>query len=106
METIKQIKSKIFMQYAIEHLIECYDKAQTESDRYYVKLELLDFIENYDVNLPKLLDYMDLQPDKFEPFIKTIESIKLEPKQKKRAKALQQIESFPEVKIYMFNQGE
>ena len=72
METIEQTENIVRMQYVMECLIEYYDRAEAESDRYYVKLELLKAIQELKLDIKQVLNYLTLQYDKFEPFIKLL----------------------------------
>lgn len=72
METIEQTESIVRMQYVMECLIEYYDRATMESDRYYVKLELLKAIQELNLDIKEVINYLSLQYDKFEPFIKLL----------------------------------
>lgn len=76
MITIEEKKSILFMQYALESLIEDYNKAELESDKYYVKLRLIEYIEKSESNISKMTDYMSLQEGKFRPFISLLCDVK------------------------------
>lgn len=78
METLSNLKTIVFTQYAIEHFLECYDKAQMESDRYLVKLEFLDFIETMSSRFSEIVSYLELQPEKFEVFLSLVRQIKID----------------------------
>lgn len=101
-KTIEDVRKTTFMQFALENLIEDYNESEYESDKYYIQLRFLDFVQTTELDLSSLLDYMDLQPDKFKPFIKMIEDVKMEPVSKKKRLPKRQ----PQVKIYMYQQGE
>ena len=97
-KTLEEIRSIALMQFALESLIEDYEEAEYESDKYFTQLKFLDYVETSVVDLSVLLNYMDLQPEKFAPFIKMIENAKMEPLSKrKRAQKNQQ-----RVKVYMY----
>lgn len=74
--TLQEQKEITFIQYILESLIEYYEVAQKESDRYYIISQFLDFIEDAEVNLEFLRSYLSLQPDKFKPFIKVLDNTK------------------------------
>lgn len=101
-KTIEDVRKTTFMQFALENLIEDYNESEYESDKYYIQLRFLDFVQTTELDLSLLLDYMDLQPDKFKPFIKMIEDVKMEPVSKKKRPSKRQ----PQVKVYMYQQGE
>ena len=101
-KTIEDVRKTTFMQFALEDLIEDYNESEYESDKYYIQLRFLDFVQTTELDLSLLLDYMDLQPDKFKPFIKMIEDVKMEPVSKKKRLSKRQ----PQVKVYMYQQGE
>ena len=101
-KTIEDVRKTTFMQFALEDLIEDYNESEYESDKYYIQLRFLDFVQATELDLSLLLDYMDLQPDKFKPFIKMIEGVKMEPVSKKKRLSKRQ----PQVKVYMYQQGE
>lgn len=101
-KTIEDVRKTTFMQFALEDLIEDYNESEYESDKYYIQLKFLDFVQTTELDLSLLLDYMDLQPDKFKPFIKMIEDVKMEPVSKKKRLQKRQ----PQVKVYMYQQGE
>ena len=101
-KTIEDVRKTTFMQFALENLIEDYNESEYESDKYYIQLRFLDFVQTTELDLSLLLDYMDLQPDKFKPFIKMIEDVKMEPVSKKKRLSKRQ----PQVKVYMYQQGE
>lgn len=101
-KTIEDVRKTTFMQFALENLIEDYNESEYESDKYYAQLKFLDFVQTTELDLSLLLDYMDLQPDKFKPFIKMIEGVKMEPASKKKRSSKRQ----PQVKVYMYQQGE
>lgn len=101
-KTIEDVRKTTFMQFALENLIEDYNESEYESDKYYTQLRFLEFVQTTELDLSLLLDYMDLQPDKFKPFIKMIEGVKMEPVSKKKRSSKRQ----PQVKVYMYQQGE
>lgn len=101
-KTIEDVRKITFMQFALEDLIEDYNESEYESDKYCIQLKFLDFVQTTELDLSLLLDYMDLQPDKFKPFIKMIEGVKMEPVSKKKRSSKRQ----PQVKVYMYQQGE
>lgn len=75
MKTIDEAKRILTLQYVLENLIETYQKTTFESDRYYIKLEVLAFIEEYAFNVSAVVEYMKLQEDKFEPFINLLSTV-------------------------------
>lgn len=76
MKTISEAKRITTLQYVVESLIDSYHKAKAESDKYYIKLELLTFIEEYAFDVSAVRAYIDLQPEKFSPFISFLASVK------------------------------
>ena len=103
METMQTLKVKVFMQYVLEFLIEQYENAQKESDRYYVQLEFLDFIETCRDDFNVFLDYMELQPEKFEPFIRLLKRVKPSMQSKK---SMMPINVPAKSKVFVINIGE
>lgn len=103
-KTIEDVRRTTFMQFAVENLIEDYNESEYESDKYYIQLRFLDFVQTAEIDLSVLLEYMDLQPEKFKPFIKMIEDVKMEPVSKKKRSQKRQFQ--PQVKVYMYQQGE
>ena len=103
METMQTLKVKVFMQYVLEFLIEQYENAQKESDRYYVQLEFLDFIETCRDDFNVFLDYMELQPEKFEPFIRLLKRVKSSMQTKK---SMASITVPAKSKVFVINLGE
>lgn len=75
-KTIDDVQLTVFMQYVLEHLIECYDRATMESDKYLIQLELCDFVKICEMNISKVLMYMMLQEEKFGPFISILKDVK------------------------------
>lgn len=71
-KTLEEKRELLNVQYVLESLIEYYELAQKESDRYYIKGQLLEFINDFEVSLDFVKSYMQLQPEKFDPFIKTL----------------------------------
>lgn len=69
MKTLNYIKKQIEMQYALESYIELYNTSEYCSDKYLIKLKLIDFIETQNYSISEVLDYMKLDEQKFEPFI-------------------------------------
>lgn len=74
--TLEEQREILNIQYVLECLIEYYDVAKKESDKYYIKGQLLDFINETEINVEKIRKYMLLQPEKFEPFLNTISCIR------------------------------
>lgn len=100
METMQSLKVKVFMQYVLEFLIERYEYAKMQSDRYYVELEFLDFVDTCREDIKVILDYMELQPEKFEPFIGLLKKIRTTTSAHRRSA------SPMKVKIITFNAGD
>lgn len=73
--TIQEKTDMLNVQYILEYLIEHYDRATHESEKYRIKLMLFDFIKDTNVCLDTIKDYMSLDEDKFEPFIKILENV-------------------------------
>lgn len=73
--TIQEKTDMLNVQYILEYLIEHYDKATYESEKYRIKLMLFDFIKDTNVCLDTIKDYMSLDEDKFEPFIKLLDNV-------------------------------
>lgn len=73
--TIQEKTDMLNVQYILEYLIEHYDKATCESEKYRIKLMLFDFIKDTNVCLDTIKDYMSLDEDKFEPFIKLLDNV-------------------------------
>lgn len=73
--SLTEIERVLQIQYILEALIESYDKAIKESDKYYVKLELINAIMENGFDIEMMVRYMKLQPEKFEPFIRTLENV-------------------------------
>lgn len=99
METMQSLKVKVFMQYVLEFLIERYEHAKMQSDRYYVELEFLDFVDTCREDTKVILDYMELQPEKFEPFIGLLKKIRTPSTPRRAASPMK-------VKIITFNAGD
>ena len=78
MKTLDDVEKTIHMQYALEALIEDYNFSETESDKYYTKLRLIEYIKQFQIDLSKLLNYMYLSEEKFSPFISMLKDIKQE----------------------------
>lgn len=78
MKTIEKVQQTLQMQYLLESLVESYDKATKESDRYFVKMELCQAILDNFMTLEECMNYMRLQPEKFDAFISTLKSIRPE----------------------------
>lgn len=74
-KTLQETSDILNMQYVLEHLIETYDSAKKESERYKVKLILLDFIMDTKIGLDIVLSYLKLDPSKFSPFIAILKDI-------------------------------
>lgn len=74
-KTLQETSDILNMQYVLEHLIETYDNAKKESERYRVKLILLDFIMDTELGLDVVLSYLKLDPDKFSPFIAILNDV-------------------------------
>lgn len=75
MKTLKDLKKTLGMQYTFEKYIEIYNNSKNESDRYFIKHELVEYILDCNFSIVKVLDYLRLQPEKFEPFIKLFENV-------------------------------
>lgn len=76
MKTINQKRRIVVMQYALESLIEQYNDAEVDSEKYIIELKLLDFVEEYEYTPTYLINYMRLNEDKFMPFIKLLLDVK------------------------------
>lgn len=63
------------MQYALEVLIEDYEAAEKESDKYFIKIRFLEYVEKLEENPSEVLEYMLLQEDKFMPFISVLRNV-------------------------------
>ena len=75
MKTMTEQKRNLFMQYALEVLVEDYEAAEKESDRYFIKIRFLEYIEKLEENPSDVLNYMLLQEDKFMPFIAVLKDV-------------------------------
>lgn len=73
--TLQEKANMLNVQYILEYLIEHYDKAECESERYRIKLLLFDFIKDTEVSLKQIVDYMSLDEDKFRPFLDILKNI-------------------------------
>jgi len=76
MKSLTKDKKLLLMQYSIEFLIEKYYESDKESDKYFIKLRLLDLIDEMKYSPFDLIKYMELDYDKFEPFISLLKNIK------------------------------
>lgn len=99
-KTLEEQKDLLNIQYVLESLIEYYELAQKESDKYYIKGQLLEFIDDFDVSLDFIKEYLELQPEKFEPFIKTLSNVNYKSKVKKKEMHFNQ--DSPEIKMYVY----
>ena len=84
METLEERQMTIEIQYIVESLIEQYYAANTESKKYFVQLRFVDFVIDNIKNPLALLGYLQLQEDKFKPFISCLRNVKLTRRRKKR----------------------
>lgn len=76
METLSNLKRNIFRQYVLETLIEEYNEADSDSYKYFIKLQLIEFVESdRNFSIKNFIDYMSLNYDKFEPFILTLKNV-------------------------------
>ena len=105
MKTIQNLKNIVSMQYIMEALIESYNEAQAESDKYYIKLNFLECLEASEVDLEDLYNYMKLQEDKFMPFICLLKQIQLTSNSSSKV-STSSIKNPIKVKMYAFNIGD
>lgn len=77
MTDIRILKETTAIQFILERFLENYNNAETESDKYMTIYQLLDYIDNSDISIDKLQQYMKLQPDKFKPFLSIILKIEI-----------------------------
>lgn len=101
MKNILELKSIIELQYILECLIEDYNYCETESDKYFVKLQVIKVVLTREFNSDQILEYMRLNEEKFKPFIFMLESIK---PVKKRRKVKINKDSF-NINQSLFNNG-
>lgn len=86
METLEERQMTIEIQYIVEALIEQYYAADTESKKYFMQLKFVDFVIDNIKNPLALLGYLQLQEDKFRPFISCLRNVKLTKRRKRRTK--------------------
>lgn len=77
MKSIEKQRELLELQYVLEGLIEQYNEADCESSRYLVKLRFIDYIIDSIEEPKKVLNYMELQEEKFRPFISCLKDVKL-----------------------------
>ena len=92
--TIQEKTDMLNVQYILEYLIEHYDKATCESEKYRIKLMFFDFIKDTNVCLDTIKDYMSLDEEKFEPFIKLLDNVVEDEKTDNKAKESTDDDSF------------
>lgn len=73
--TLQEKANMLNVQYILEYLIEHYEDADCESERYRIKLLLFDFIKDTEVELSTIVEYMQLDEDKFRPFLDLLSNI-------------------------------
>lgn len=73
--TLQEKTNLLNIQYILEYLIEGYNEADCESEKYRIKLLLFDFIKDTKTSIQKLKDYMSLDSTKFEPFLKLLSNV-------------------------------
>lgn len=78
-KTLQQMTDIVHMQYILECLIEFYNKADRESEKYRAKLLLLDFINDTDIDISFIVEYMSLDREKFKPLLSMLDQIKYSP---------------------------
>lgn len=78
-KTLKEMTDLVHMQYLLECLIEFYDNAKKESDKYRAKLLLLDFINETGIDINMIVEYMSLNSEKFRPLLVMLNQIKYNP---------------------------
>lgn len=76
MEQLQNLQDLLHLQFTLEYLIEHYESADKESERYYIKMEFVEFLSTLDFPLSKVKNYMMLQYDKFQPFIQLMDKLK------------------------------
>lgn len=101
MKTMTEQKHVLLMQYALESLIEDYEAAEKESDKYLIKLRLLDYIEKFDEDVDLLLYYMRLQESKFRPFIAVLKDMNIEHVKSKKCSRTQE-NPIGKIKVVIF----
>lgn len=104
MQSMKSLKNKLLMQYTLERLLEFYQECNTDADRYYIKMKLLEYVESGEASLSTMINYMRLQEDKFEPFIQLL--IQLDASTICKDSISSIFDKPYKVEVYAFNSGE
>lgn len=73
--TLQEKANVLNTQYILEYLIEKYNDAKLESERYRIKLLLIDFVRETQTPLSEIRNYLNLDANKFKPFIDILANV-------------------------------
>lgn len=97
METLEDRQKTIEIQYIVEALIEQYYSAKFESQKYFVQLKFIDFVVENIKDPLALLGYLQLQEDKFKPFIGCLRNVKLTKRRNRKQEITEAEQQEPQV---------